>query len=248
MKQYLINQTGDSNKFWTIEQLQNSHTVEWGRVGAKGRVNTKQFDNALDCSNDVQKLINEKIGKGNSIIDNEGNSYSIVNHPIKPMDETVFWKIIDLFNWEKSENDDLVVKPAIKKLASMSIDDIYIFSEILSEKLYILDGIDYAKNCGDSSYINDTEYFSVDAFLYSRCCVVANGKDFFYQVLNDPTQMPKDLEFEAILYLPDEAYNKKTKSEDFDYETKFSVETFSNKEGWIPKVNAKKIKWKFWGK
>jgi len=44
--------------------------------------------------------------------------------------------------------------------------------------------------------------------------------------------MPKDMDFEALLYLPDEAYNKKTKTEDYDYQTKFDYETYSNKEGW----------------
>lgn len=38
------------------------------------------------------------------------------------------------------------MRPAVKRLASMTVDDIYKFDEILAEKLYMLDGIAYASN------------------------------------------------------------------------------------------------------
>lgn len=47
--------------------------------------------------------------------------------------------------------------------------------------------------------------------------------------------MPKDMDFEAILYLADEAYNEKIDTEDEMLETTFSYETFSNKEKWKTK-------------
>ena len=56
--------------------------------------------------------------------------------------------------------------------------------------------------------LDDNSYFSVDEFLYSRCVVVANGKDYYYEVLNNPTKMPKDLEFESLLYIACDAYEK----------------------------------------
>ena len=248
MKQYFINQTGDSNKFWTIEQVLNSYTVQWGKIGTEGRTNTKEFGDEDECKNEVAKLIKEKISKGYLIIDSLEKVTDKPKQEYKPMDEEVFWEIIALFNWKKTGDDDAVLKPAINRLVSMTIDDIYKFAEILAEKLYLLDGIEYAKNIGDESYKNDTEHFSVDYFLYVRCCVVANGKDYFYQVLQNPTSMPKEMDFEALLYLPDEAYNKKTKTEDYDYETKFDFETYSNKEGWNPsqEMTKTKPKWKFW--
>jgi Protein of unknown function (DUF4240) len=148
------------------------------------------------------------------------------------MNEEVFWEIISKLDWRKSGDDDAVLKPALKRLASMTIDDIYQFAEILAEKLFLLDGLTYASNIGANSYKVGDDYFSVDYFLYVRCCVVANGKDIYNEILGDPQKMPKDIDFEALLYLPEEAYAIKTKLEDYDYETKYNFETFSNKEKW----------------
>ena len=133
---------------------------------------------------------------------------------------------------EKTGDDDAVLRPALKRLSSMKVEDIYIFSDILSEKLYSLDGINYASNIGDFSYKDETQYFSNDYFLYVRCCVVANGKEFYEFVLANPTEMPKDLDFEALLYLPDEAYKKLTNTEQYDYQPKFDYETYANSEKW----------------
>jgi predicted DNA-binding WGR domain protein len=223
MKQYFINQKDDSNKFWTIEQVQNSYKVQWGKIGTEGRTNSKEFVDEEECKSEIAKLVKEKLSKGYSIVDSLEKITDKPKQEYKPMDEDV-------------------LKPAINKLVKMTIDDIYKFAEILAEKLYSLDGIEYAKNIGEFSYKNETTHFSNDYFLYVRCCVVANGKDFFYQVLQNPTSMPKDMDFEALLYLPDEAYNKKTKTEDYHYQTKFSFETYSNKEGWNPSRGSTKIK------
>lgn len=117
----------------------------------------------------------------------------------------------------------------------MTVEDIYKFADILAEKLYMLDGITYASNIGEDSYKGKNEHFSVDYFLYVRCCVVANGKDYFNYVISNPDQMPKNGDFEPLLYLPMETFNKKTKTEDYDYITKFDYETFSNVDGWKDK-------------
>jgi hypothetical protein len=163
------------------------------------------------------------------------------------MNEDIFWKIIESFNWNK-DDDDEVMKPAIKRLSSMTLEDIYHFEDILSEKLYLLDGIEYAQNMGEYSYKGDKEHFSPDAFLYARCCVVANGKEIFEIILNNPEEMLEDADFESILYLAEEAYFKKTKDDDYDHETKFNYETFSNIEGWNPPEKPKIWNWKFWKK
>ena len=47
--------------------------------------------------------------------------------------------------------------------------------------------------------------------------------------------MPKEEYFEALLYLADEAYNKKLKTEGEFIETKLSFETFSNTKKWTKK-------------
>jgi hypothetical protein len=74
-------------------------------------------------------------------------------------------------------------------------------------------------------------YFSVDNFLYARCCAVANGQETYQQILLLPERMPKDLTFEALLYLPSEAYERKT-GQPYDYSPAFPIETYSNREGW----------------
>jgi predicted DNA-binding WGR domain protein len=246
MKQLFINQSGDSNKFWSIVQEENSFTVNWGKIGTEGRISTKQFSDNILCEKEIEKLTKEKIKKGYIKID---DSTLIPSKPIqeyRTMDENVFWETISSFNWKKTGDDDAVLKPALNKLVSMTIDDIYKFADILSEKLYLLDGIEYASNIGEDSYKNDKEHFSVDYFLYVRCCVVANGKDYFNQVIANPTQMPEEMDFESLLYLPDEAFNKKTKTETYDYQPKINFETFSNKAGWKSSETKSKSKWKFW--
>ncbi len=131
-----INQSGDSNKFWTIEQSGNSYTVTWGKIGTEGRANTKLFNSNAECSKELEKLIKEKISKGYKEV---SDITQIQNERIdehKPMDEEIFWEIIKSFNWDKTGDDAAVLRPAVKRLASMTVEDIYKFDDILSEKLY----------------------------------------------------------------------------------------------------------------
>ena len=146
------------------------------------------------------------------------------------MDEAEFWKIIALFNWEKIGDDDAVMASAITYLSEKSVQDIQIFQDILSEKLYLLDGQVYAQNIGDSAYQKDA-HFSVDNFLYARCCVVANGKRYYEHILENPEDMPKNLTFEALLYLANEAHLKKV-GKKWQYVPKWNFETFFNLKGW----------------
>jgi len=147
------------------------------------------------------------------------------------MDEKEFWNIISMFDWKHEGNDDKVIKKAINYLSKKTNEDIYKFYEILSKLLYDLDGIEYAKNIGEDSYIEEDSPFSVDWFLYTRCVVVANGRGYYYEVMNNPKEMPKDMEFEALLYIAQEAYEKKNNDE-FDYVAEYDFETFSNKNKW----------------
>jgi predicted DNA-binding WGR domain protein len=231
-KWIFINQSEDSNKFWTIEQCDEKYIVHWGKLGTKGQSNEKEFATKVECSREIERLIIEKIKKGYLETQDLANIPTKQISAYKPMDEDVFWQIISSFNWKKTGDDEAVLKPALKKLVSMTVEDIKQFAEILASKLYELGGLVYASNIGPDSYKGENEFFSVDYFLYVRCCVVANGKDFYDHVLAHPTSMPKEMDFEALLYLADEAYNKKLKTEDECIETTLSVETFSNIEKW----------------
>lgn len=149
----------------------------------------------------------------------------------KPMNENLFWHIISLFDWKQAGDDYAIMEPAIDFLSGCSIQNIKSFQNILSEKLYTLDAESFAKNMGSFSYQSEDIYFSVDHFLHVRCCVIANGKTFFEQVLHNPASMPKDLTFEPLLSLPYLAFERKTGFEMESVPT-FNIETFSNKKGW----------------
>lgn len=148
------------------------------------------------------------------------------------MDENEFWNVIAMFDWKHEGDDDKVLKKAVNYLAKKDNEDIYKFYEILSKLLHDLDGIEYAKNMGEYSYVDEYSPFSADGFLYSRCAVVANGRAFYYRVLINPKDMIKDIDFEALLYLAPDAFEKKNKFP-FSYQAEYSYETFSNEEKWV---------------
>src|SRR5205085_11959280 len=105
---------GDSNKLWTIEQLDNSYSVTWGKIGTEGRATNKTFSTVDECSKEIERLIKEKLNKGYKEVADKSN---IPNKPFleyKPMNEDVFWEIISSFNWKKTGDDDAVLKPALK--------------------------------------------------------------------------------------------------------------------------------------
>jgi hypothetical protein len=148
------------------------------------------------------------------------------------MNDVTFWEIIAMLNWKAAGDDDAVIRPAAMALSTFSEGDIFHFDDILAEKLYQLDGEIFAREIGEHSYKGSSEDFSADYFLYARCAVVANGKQLFEQVLADPTRMPKDLEFEALLTLASAAFQSRTGSDNYPHVSEISYETFSNAEGW----------------
>lgn len=150
------------------------------------------------------------------------------------MTEEVFWEIIGILDWEKEGEDDAVMQPAIDFLEKFPLSGISRFQDILSEKLHRLDGEIYARHTGENAY-GGNGYFSADIFLYARCCVVANGRRFYQHVLAHPEDMPKDLEFEALLRLADSACLKKT-GKHLDHVPSFNFETGFNSQGWGEKT------------
>lgn len=147
-----------------------------------------------------------------------------------PLSEAYFWEIISLLDWSKADDDAAIVEPAKARLAAGPVRHIFEFADLLSEKLFALDGRKYAMYIGEDAWVPD-RYFSVDNFLYARCCVVANGKDMYEKVIADPTQMPKDLTFEELLYIPSAAYERKT-GKHYDYTPAYPIETYSNQAAW----------------
>ncbi len=149
------------------------------------------------------------------------------------MDEAQFWALIEMFDWSKEDREQIMV-PAMEALSRFSDEDIYVFHDLLNEKLYALDGRRFAEQLGSNRYspTSSEQHFSVDDFLYSRCGVVVNGKEFYESVLENPERIPKEFTFESVLYLPAKAWALKTGRDDYDYFPETWYETFSNADGW----------------
>ena len=141
--------------------------------------------------------------------------------------EDDFWRVIDQIDWSEKTSEDKL-RPAVKILAAMPVSSIYLFADKLSEKLYHLDTRLHAETYAAHEPDN---YISADDFLYARCAVIAEGREYYEKVLNDPTQMPDEIVFEPLLHLPDDAFELKMGME-FNYIPTYNYETQSNKSGW----------------
>jgi len=156
------------------------------------------------------------------------------------MDEKTFWRIIERFDWDQSGDDDAVLEPAIQALAALDVNAIFEFDNILSEKLHAIDTREHCRACyaGELDPDDGDDYISADDFLYSRCVAVANGREIYESVLANPDEMPQDMEFEALLSLPEAAYSLKT-GEEYEHVSPVSYESFENKVGWAPTATTR---------
>ena len=153
------------------------------------------------------------------------------------MNASTFWDIIELFDWDKVGNDDEVLEPAYQALSAFEEDAVFEFHNILAEKLHALDTREHCRACyaGELDPDDGDDYISADDFLYSRCVVVASGRDFYASVCEDPANMPQGMDFESLLYLPSIAYERRTGKE-FEHVSRVSYESFQNSAGWAPTV------------
>jgi hypothetical protein len=151
------------------------------------------------------------------------------------MNDDKFWSLIDSLDWDNHGDDAAVIEPTVRKLAACPTKEIYRFADLLSEKLYKLDGEEFARHIGKDAYkeaySEGERHFSRSYFLGARCCVIANGREYYTEVLEKPVDMPKDLEFESLLQIPSRAYELKT-GKKYSYASAKNCETFSNKEQW----------------
>ncbi|WP_133918276.1 DUF4240 domain-containing protein [Streptomyces sp. NBC_00582] len=151
------------------------------------------------------------------------------------MDDIRFWALIASFDWERAGDDQAVLAPASRVLQGLPPQEIVAFEDLLAAKLHALDTREHARWCyrGEVDPDNGDEYISADDFLYARCVVVANGKEFYEGVLADPSRFPSGMEFESLLYLAGDAYEAQT-GMPHDQLTSVSWESFSNIDGWRP--------------
>lgn len=61
--------------------------------------------------------------------------------------------------------------------------------------------------------------------------MVANGRAFYEAVLANPSKMPKNMEFESLIYIAPRAEERKQGATG-GIDTEVSFETFSNRAGW----------------
>jgi hypothetical protein len=151
------------------------------------------------------------------------------------MQETKFWDVISLLNWDEEGDDEHVVRPALEALSQMKEEDIMRFDDIMSEKLHAIDTRDHARfgYLGELDPEVGDEYISPDDFLYLRCAVVAKGKHVYESIRSDPTGMLRNEGFEALLSLASEAYEKRTGRE-YTHCPAVSYESFTNTAAWEP--------------
>ena len=114
-------------------------------------------------------------------------------------------------------------------------DAIFEFEDVLAKKLHALDTREHCRACyeGELDPDDGDDYVSADGFLYARCVVVANGREFYASVLADPVKMPQAMEFESLLSLPAAAFERKTGKE-YEHIPRVSYESFQNSAGWAP--------------
>ncbi|MBD0738862.1 DUF4240 domain-containing protein [Streptomyces sp. CBMA29] len=140
------------------------------------------------------------------------------------MNEDAFWQLIEDCRPAGPDPEAELLAPAlIERLAQCPLSLVTGFAEQLSWALYQLDRKEYGYD------------LSGDAFLYTRAAVVAAGRAIFESVLQDPAVFKpyatKLIWAENLLYVPDHAYKRIT-GEEWDRDTRYSYESYSNTEGW----------------
>jgi hypothetical protein len=141
------------------------------------------------------------------------------------LSDAQFWNVIDALDWSKKKQTEIIA-PAVAMLAAMPIANIYLFKDYVAEKLYQLDTRQHA-----AAYLakEEEDFLSADDFLYTRCAVLVEGKEFYKNILAKPSEMPNGISFEPLLDIANEAYTIKTGKE-LSYFPSFNYETQSNKE------------------
>ena len=147
------------------------------------------------------------------------------------MTDLEFWQLIALIDVSALDDsrEDEAVEPLQAALSMKSESELFAFEEALSQKLYCIDGEEFADNAGESGG-------SGDGFLYARCYVVAKGREFYEAVKSDPKRMPKSIEqwCEPLLYPHRTAWTDQTGNDEsaWPFEATVSYESGSNADLW----------------
>ncbi|WP_028802732.1 DUF4240 domain-containing protein [Streptomyces sp. 142MFCol3.1] len=145
-----------------------------------------------------------------------------------------FWALIAILEGRATQAD---CGRLTEELSRRSVPDIVGFAERQAEALYRLD----QERFGTLPVVDLTARFgspflqSADVFLYTRCAVVAAGRDVWESVFFDTDKFvpytASEYDGESLLYVPGEAYELAV-GEKWHHLTRYSYETCSNPDGW----------------
>ena len=140
-----------------------------------------------------------------------------------------FWNIMERCDWSSAGDDSKVLKPVIEYLSRQNDSAIFEFDDLMSELLYDLDTKALAEQCRKAEPL-----MSDDTFLYSRCVALINGPVYYEKVRNGKEKSVWNMEFEALLYIPQKAWALKHHCSDDEYPhfAPLSYETGSNQNAW----------------
>lgn len=147
------------------------------------------------------------------------------------MTEAEFWELIGKVDRRLLEelDEDGALRPLYETLRGQPEARLAGFGEWLARVLHAIDGKVWAENAGISGT-------SDDGFLYARCYVVAQGRDFYEAIRSDPRRFPKSVDFwcEGLLYQHRHAWAAGTGREvsEWPFETSVSFESGSHRELW----------------
>jgi predicted DNA-binding WGR domain protein len=227
MKRYFINQDGFSNKFWNVEIYGKTQIITFGKINTQGRKAEKEFETAEECQKETEKLISQKLKKGYVEIFDEKDIPEKTPLSDDEAGELFFWNSIEKSNKhrysdlgeydieEHLENlTELLSKSGKQKLIQFekclqqNLQKLYT-AEIA--ELYIILTNDFKTENGQIVF---DDYISEDGFIYFRCWLLLQGKEFFDDITKDINSLISgkygfniaDTWAEGLLYVADKAY------------------------------------------
>ncbi|XIE78362.1 DUF4240 domain-containing protein [Streptomyces sp. SBR177] len=145
-----------------------------------------------------------------------------------------FWALIATLDGEATNES---CRRLAEELSHRPVPDIIGFAERHAEALYRLDQEKFGTLPVVDLTVRDGSPFpqSSDVFLYSRCAVVAAGREVWESVFFDADKFAPytstRYNAEWLLYVPDKAYERATGKE-WDRHTRYCYESYSNRDGW----------------
>lgn len=203
MKRYFTYKDEKSDKFWSIDVQGVMVTVVFGKTGTAGNTNIKEYFKEEEAQKDADKLIQEKLKKGYvEVLDENAGSFG----------EVEFWSLISRSK-AKAEDSYEQIEILTEILSTRSEEDIIAFQKIF-EELY---ASSYRSDLWGAAYIINGGC-SDDGFDYFRGWLIAQGKETYYNTIENPEYLVRvikeeeagDVECEDMLSAAGNAYHAKT--------------------------------------